>query len=266
MDKSALTVVVMPYHDPEGEMVRHLEVILPDLKHMFRRTFVGVTPATSAAQPAAIEWLAADPFFDITYREPDTGVGEQFHTLYAYAAAACDLSDVLHLCFIDRVAYALETVHHSAFMKDVLAVRGMDTPLMFLRSEVAWRTHPQNYHDIEMMATRTGKWLFGKTLDFAWCHLVIQAGLLREILPSVKNTDISMLAEMTLLLRDELVSKDVDWLAWEDPFLLSCDAIQLKVERENSAQETRKRLAYIVPTLQLLMDVPGNSSPTIRRR
>ena len=63
-----------------------------------------------------------------------------------------------------------------------------------------------------------------------------------------------MLAEMTLLLRDKLLSKDVDWLAWEDPFLLSCDAAHLKIEREHSARETQKRLAYIVPTLRLLTD------------
>jgi len=71
-------------------------------------------------------------------------------------------------------------------------------------------------------------------------------------MPAIKNADISMLAEMTLLLREKLVSKDVDWLAWEDPFLLACDAAWLKIERENSPQETQKRLAYIVPTLQLL--------------
>lgn len=86
------------------------------------------------------------------------------------------------------------------------------------------------------------------------CHLVIRAGLLREIMPGVKNADISMLAEMTLLLRDKFVSKAVDWLAWEDPFLLARDAIQLKAERENSPLETQKRLAYIIPTLKLIAD------------
>jgi hypothetical protein len=254
MDKPMLPVVVMPYHDPGGEMVPHLKTILPDLKRMFRRAFVGVTAATVVAQPVTVEWLAADPFFDITYRDPDTGVGEQFRALYAHAAAASAPSEVLHLCFIDRVAYALETAHRAAFMKSVLAVQGIDAPLMFHRSEAAWRTHPQNYCDIEMMATQAGEMMFGRTLDFAWCHLVIQAELLQEIMPGVKNADISMLAEMTLLLRDKLVSKDVDWLAWEDPFLLGRDAVRQKIERENSPRETQKRLAYIVPTLKLIAD------------
>ena len=187
MPESTLPVVVMPYHDPGGEMCPHLATILPDLKRLFRRAFVGVTAATAAAQPAAVEWLSAEPFFDLTYREPDTGVGEQFRALYMHAAATCSPSDVLHLCFIDRVAYALETAHRTAFMADVQAVQSADAPLMFHRSETAWRTHPRNYYDIETMATRAGEWLFGKTLDFAWCHLVIQAGLLREIMPGVKN-------------------------------------------------------------------------------
>jgi hypothetical protein len=247
-----LPVIVMPYHDPGGQMRQHLEAILPDLKRMFRRAFVGVTPATIATQPAAVAWLAAEGFFDVIYRKLNTGVGEQFHALYAHAAATCAPDEMLHLCFVDRVAFALETAHRSAFMADARAVCAEDTPLMFHRSEAAWRTHPQNYRDIEGMATRAGELLFGQTLDFAWCHLVIQAGLLREILPGVKNADISMLAEMTLLLRDKLASRAVDWLAWEDPFLLSCDATNLKAERENSPLETRKRLAYIVPTLQVI--------------
>ncbi|HOU12381.1 MAG TPA: hypothetical protein PKZ84_04635 [Anaerolineae bacterium] len=51
---------------------------------------------------------------------------------------------------------------------------------------------------------------------------------------------------MTLLLRDKLVSKEVDWLAWEDPFLFGRGAAQFKLERENSLLEAQKRLAYII--------------------
>jgi len=266
MDKSMLPVVVMPYHDPGGEMALHLETILPDLKQMFRRAFVGVTADTVAAQPAVVERLSSEAFFGVTYQKADAGVGEQFYALYTHAAAACVPSEVLHLCFVDRVAYALETAHRTAFVKDVLAVQGMATPLMFLRSEAAWRTHPQNYCDVEMMATRAGELLFGLTLDFAWCHLAIRAGLLQSILSDVRNADISMLAEMTLLLRNRLTSIAVDWLAWEDPFLLECDAKRLKTEREHSSVETRKRLAYIVPTLQLLADAANGSSPFVGRK
>lgn len=61
-----------------------------------------------------------------------------------------------------------------------------------------------------------------------------------------------MVAEIVLMLRDNIQTKDVDWLAWEDPFLYSCNPQQLKKEREQSIRETRKRLAYVIPMLQLL--------------
>ncbi len=247
-------VIVTPLHDPESLVFPHLFIVEPYLKSVFGQVLVGITPPTWAAQPEAVEHLKADAFYRVTFREPGMGVGEQFHALYAHAAAVYDADQVLHLCFMDRVAFALQDGYRQAFIADMQSVEAAGTPLMFHRSETAWRTHPQNYYDIERMATRVGELLFGKTLDFAWCHLVIRAGLLREIMPGVKNADISMLSEMTLLLRDKLVSKDVDWLAWEDPFSFGCDAAQLKIEREHSPQETQKRLAYIAPTLQAIAD------------
>ena len=63
-----------------------------------------------------------------------------------------------------------------------------------------------------------------------------------------------MLAEILLGLIEEVETKDVDWLAWEDPFLESRSQDVLKREREESAQETRKRLSYVVPTMRVLMD------------
>jgi len=44
----------------------------------------------------------------------------------------------------------------------------------------------------------------------------------------------------------------VDWLSWEDPFILSRDAVELKCERENSLAETNKRLRYVLPMIETL--------------
>ena len=96
--------------------------------------------------------------------------------------------------------------------------------------------------------------LFGRVLDFAWCHLAVKAGDLRDVLPRAKDHGLSMLAEMLLGLIEEVETQDVDWLAWEDPFIESRDPDALKEEREGSTQETRKRLSYVVPTLRVLMD------------
>lgn len=249
--------LVMPYHDPEGVMFPHLEAILPQLKSLFQNAILGVTPITLMAQPAAIRKLEADPFFDIFHHEPDLGVGEQFHALYTHAATVSNPLQALHLCFGDRLAFVLQSEHREAFLHDIQSITAADLPLLFARSEAAWQTHPQNYRDLEGMATRVGEWLFGKTLDFAWRHLVLQAGALAEILPTVGNPDISMLCEITLRVRATVTLKPVDWLAWEDPFFAGCDPTALKAQRESSLLETQKRLAYILPKLRLLVRASG---------
>lgn len=102
------------------------------------------------------------------------------------------------------------------------------------------------------MVTTVGRHLFGRELDYAWCHIVVQAGQLRNVMPLVKNPDLSMVAEMILYLQDHVQTREVDWLAWEDPFILSCDAVKLKHDRENSLKETQKRLSYALPMMETL--------------
>jgi hypothetical protein len=50
----------------------------------------------------------------------------------------------------------------------------------------------------------------------------------------------------------------VDWLAWEDPFILQRDAAELKREREQSLDETNKRLKYVLPMLETLTRLSMN--------
>jgi hypothetical protein len=52
----------------------------------------------------------------------------------------------------------------------------------------------------------------------------------------------------------------VDWLAWEDPFILACDPTELKRERENSLSETKKRLNYVLPMLDTLTRLSANGN------
>jgi len=239
-------------NDATGVLFPHLEAITPLLKQCFAQTFVSVPLPTQRALPDYMIWLEADDFFEVILHENEVTIGDDFLILYAHAAAVSDPGQLLPLCFIDRVAYALQSEHRRAFMADVRAVKPEQTPLIFLRSESAWQTHPRNYREIEQMATTAGEWLFGKSLDFAWCHLAIQAGRLGELLPTIKRRDLSFFAEIVLVIRDEVVTKAVDWLAWEDPFIASTDARILKGAREVDIEETAKRLAYVIPMLQLL--------------
>jgi len=50
----------------------------------------------------------------------------------------------------------------------------------------------------------------------------------------------------------------VDWLAWEDPLILSRDANEYKLERENSLAETNKRLNYVLPMIETLTRLSKN--------
>jgi len=67
-----------------------------------------------------------------------------------------------------------------------------------------------------------------------------------------------MVAEMIFYLQDKIQTRDVDWLAWEDPFILSRDSTALMCERENSLDETKKRLHYVLPMIETLTRLSGN--------
>ncbi len=247
-------MAVVPMNDPNGIYFPHLKGIDPSLKQLFSRVFLSIPVETQRTQLACIDWVKTDPFYDVIYHEQDLSIGEDFLTLYRHAASACDSPQILHLCFMDRLAYALQSDHRETFMADILSAGQKCTPLIFQRSDIAWQTHPKNYQEIEGMLTMAGNWLFGKSLDFAWCHMVIQAGLLKQIILRVKHRDISFFAEMVLNIMDVVATKDVDWLSWEDPFIFAADPVELKRAREQSLDETHKRLASVLPMLKLMKE------------
>lgn len=249
-----LPAIVLPFHDPDGLMFSHLQKITPQLKNVFAYAFVSISPETRQTQARYINWLERDQFFKVNFNQPNTLPGEHYLSGYKNAVATGSPAQILHLCDVDRVAFALQSKYKDQFIADIRAVNNEQVPLLFQRSETAWNTHPQNYREIEQIATKVGEILFNKSLDFAWCHLAIQVQQLRQILPRIRKYDFSILAEIILLLKDQIKTKNVDWLAWEDPFIYSRDPDQLKKERENSRQESRKRLGYLMPVLQLSLE------------
>ena len=252
-------VAVIPMNDPMGVFFPHLQAVTPTLKNIFERVFVSVTAVTYQQYPQHITWLQSEPFYDTIIHEQAMSVGDDFLTLYAHAAQTCQPTQIMHLCFIDRVVFALQTEHRQAFVADIGALLPVYTPLIFQRSLAAWKTHPRNYQAFEQMVRTTGEWLLGQSLDFAWCHLAVQAGQLRPILPRVQRRDFGFLAEIVLFLREDMQLKDVDWLAWEDPFILGQDAEKLKVEREYSVDESLKRLSYVSGMLAVLQTAVSNN-------
>jgi hypothetical protein len=102
--------------------------------------------------------------------------------------------------------------------------------------------------------TEAGRILFGKTLDFTWCHFVITANRLGNILPNLVAKDLVMTSQLVFSFKDELNVKEVDWLSWEDHFILGKDPQLLKQERENDPMELEKRMGYVLPEIKYLFE------------
>lgn len=249
--------LAFPFSDPDGTMFHHLQDILPDLKSRFERAYI-CPPLDTLRNTSHIQQLQADDFFSIFPVAREMMLGEHFAYLYRRTADTAHPDQIIHLCYLDRLAFALEGEYRDAFLADIDSLAATDVPVIFQRSQTAWETHPQNYRELEGIVTTVGRNLFGQELDYAWCHIAVRAGQLREIMPLVKNPDLSMVAEMIFYMQDDIKTRDVDWLAWEDPFVFSRDAAELKHERENSLVETRKRLRYVLPMIETLTRLSGN--------
>jgi hypothetical protein len=249
--------LAFPFNDPEGMLFPHLQAVMPDLKAHFEHAYI-CPPLSTLQRIENMQQLQADDFFTIFSIDRERQIGEHFHYLYQHAAQVAPPEQLIHLCYLDRVAFALEGEYRDVFLNDIDSLSAADVPIIFQRSASAWATHPQNYRRLEGIVTAVGKNLFGRELDYAWCHIAAPAKRLREVLPVVRNPDLSMVAEMIFYIRDEIHTRDVDWLAWEDPFLFSQDAVGLKQERENSLEETNKRLKYVLPMIETLTRLSKN--------
>jgi hypothetical protein len=249
--------LAFPFNDPQGMMFPHLQAILPDLKEHFACAYICPVRST-LEQSGTIRQLEADDFFAIFPTDREMQIGEHFAYLYRRTAESAHPDQIIHLCYLDRLAFALEGGYKDSFLADIDSLSKRDVPLIFQRSSFAWETHPHNYRELEGIVTVVGHNLFGRELDYAWCHIAVQAGPLRDIMVLVRNHDLSMVAEMIFYMQNNIKTRDVDWLAWEDPFVLSRQAGELKRERENSLEETRKRLNYVLPMIETLTRLSTN--------
>lgn len=246
--------LVFPFHDTDGSQTKLLLKILPTLKQNFKNSFVSITPKTRPHQEI-INVLESDPFFVLNFNEDATSIGDHFVSGYRNAAEKSLPDEILHLCTSDRLSFALLNGFSNTFLKDTVGINSFQVPLLFQRSKTAWKTHPRNYQAMESMVTELGRVLFGDALDYCWCHLAVSCADLRKILPRVKAHDFVILAEIILLLKNKITTKEVDWLSWEDPFILDKDPKSYKMEREKDPLETKKRMDYVLPQINYLLRI-----------
>lgn len=251
--------LAFPYNDPAGSQFTHLQAILPELKNHFEHAYISPPPSTRKwLEPTG--QILTDDFFTVFPVDENKLIGENFANLYRRAADSAQANQPIHLAYLDRIAFALEGEYRQAFLADIDSLTAENLPLVFQRSRQAWETHPENYRELEAMVTTVGKNLFGLELDYAWCHIVVSASQLRKIMLLVKNPDLSMVAEMIFYMQGHIQTRDVDWLAWEDPFILNRDEKELRHEREQSLDETRKRLNYVLPMIETLTRLSKNGA------
>ena len=201
--------LAFPFNDPDGTMFHHMQAILLDLKTHFEQAYL-CPPFSTRQHIEHLQQLQTDRLFKIFPIDREREIGKHFHFLYQHAAEAAPPAQIIHLCYLDRLAFALESEYRQAFLADMDSLTASDVPIIFQRSEFAWATHPQNYRELEGIVTILGNNLFDRQLDFAWCHIAATAGQLRKIMPFVKNPDLSMVAEMIFYLREEIKTREVD--------------------------------------------------------
>ncbi len=249
-----LPAIVLPFHDPNGIMLRYLWQQEGWLKQNFSNAYIGLTNPTQLNQAEALQRLQNDRFFRLALHPPGSQPGEHYRRLYQYAVEQCPAEQRLHLCDWDRPAFALATDFRAAFLGDLEWANAQSQAVHFRRSDAAWATYPDNYREIELLVTRVGELLYGERYDFGWSYLVLQAADLSWVLPQLTSRDFGVLIEVLLLMRTRLLVRSVDWLAWEDPFILGRDAAALRAERSNSRQETVKRLRGLLPFFQQFLE------------
>jgi len=251
-----LSALVAPFHDPKGILIAKFRQTFPILRKNFPKFFLSITPPTQSAQGEFIKELKDNPIFSLNFNPEKSLAGDHYLNSFRSAVSQSRPNDYLHLCTADRLTFILNTKYKNQFLSDLSWAEKQKNPVLFIRSAKAWKTHSFNYYAAENIATSAGKLLFKKDLDFAWCHLIIKASLLKKVLPLVNQHDLSVLAEIIFLVseRAKIIQKKVDWLSWEDPYVLGVNSLKLKKERENDPEDNEKRFGYVFPILKFLFN------------
>jgi hypothetical protein len=246
-------VLTFPYHDPGGMYNDLLRKNIPFLEKFFDVICISVTPQTVSQNPELLEYLANHT--KIQLNKEESNIGDHFRNALKIAIDNKQ-NDSIFFGFIDRVIFDLETQWKKKFLND-LAKHKNEQFLLFERSEAAWGTHPNNYREIEQMVSRCFKFLSGMDIELNPCGLILSQESAKKILNESQSQLWDVWGEWILIaLKNKLgvKTKKVDWLSWEDPFWEKKEPNKFKVERENSKEETIKRIKSNLPFFSLITE------------
>jgi hypothetical protein len=287
-------ILAFPYHDPAGTCNDALRRHLARLQTVFADICLGASPPTLEHNAAFIaELRAADCL--IAENSPETSIGDHSRSALALAVKRAEPTraepgtagpagaepgtarpagaepgtarparaepgtarPAIAFLFLDRFLYALETEHKEPFLEDLERYQAQAC-MVFERTPAAWATHPANYKEVEGMTTRLGELLFGRTVDWCPCALILSTPISRAIVQQSNVHTYAVWAEWLLLAAQQgatIASTEVDWLAWEDPFWEHVDAQELKRAQERDPHQIVKRIQMHAP-IALLMTEP----------
>src|SRR5215208_1071897 len=97
--------LAFPFNDPDGTMFRHLLTILPDLKKHFEHAYIA-PPLSTLQHVDHLQQLQSDHFFTAFPIDREMQIGEIFAYLYQCVGQAADPEQIIHLCYLDRLAFA----------------------------------------------------------------------------------------------------------------------------------------------------------------
>ena len=259
-------ILAFPYHDPQGACNAALRRHLDRLQSVFEAICVGATPPTiSYNAPFLVELGAAGCL--VAENGPETTIGDHSRSALRLALERAGAEQPIAFLFLDRFLYAMETEHREPFLADLLHYQDQAC-LVFERTPAAWQSHPANYQEVEGMTTRLGELLYGSTVDWCPCALILRASVARGIVEQSVNPTYAIWAEWLLLAACQgavIASTEVDWLAWEDPYWAHADAEELRRAQENDPLQVVKRIQMHAP-IALLMAEPRFRGITVRRR
>ena len=244
-----------PIHDIKGGLFEKLWRGIDDLKMVFERMVISVTWPTADSLAGEVKKLEKDSFFEVIINKQGTVLCDHFLASYLKAVKIARKGQVIHLATIDRVLWQL-IGHREEYLGAVRESEKGEAPIMYVRSDAAWKSHPKNYWAIEAMVSVLGEKLWGRYLDFFNCEVSIRREDLKKAVIGLDRDKNSFIFGAILVekLWERWEIRKVDWLSWEDPYIFDRERVGLKKEREASMEEDRKRLGYVLPTIEWLLE------------
>jgi hypothetical protein len=244
-----------PHHDPDGRFNEPFSRLLDDIMAAFDQVCIGVSPSTAEHNGAFVRHLG-ERGCGLAYNGPGSPPGDHFRSALRLAALRAQCAECIFYGMIDRVLYAMDTHWKQTFLHDLAAHQ--DRPfVIYDRTPTAWDTHPANYREIEHMVSRAGKWLYGEYLELGLCAITLGAEVAQDIVEQSVGRSFEVLGEFVLLAIANdipIAIKAVDWLPWEDPYWEGIDPQVFRRIREESRDETAKRINMMAPFMLMLAE------------